>query len=149
MAGGKYGKYVISDPRLVTELAHHNFEQISGYTYPDPVYLDKEALKEANTWLDIVWIWEVPQPPDLLGAHEHPFDEIVLLIGSNPSDLSDFGGSEVEWFMGEGEDAERFLIDSTCAVFVPKGLVHGPMNFPRIVRPILNIAIALNCGEYQ
>lgn len=27
--------------------------------------------------------------------------------------------------------------------------VHGPMNFPRMVKPVLNIAIGLNCGDYQ
>jgi len=147
MAEGKYGKYVITDPKLITELAHHNFTGISGYTFPDEVYLDKEILKDANTWLDIVWIWEIPNPPDLLGAHVHPFDEIVLLIGSNPRDLRDFG-SEIEWFMGKGQEAERFVIDRTCAIWVPKGLVHGPMNFLRVDKPVLNVAMALNCGDY-
>ena len=146
--GEKYAKYVITDPRLVTELAHHNFDEISGYTFPDPVYLDRDVLREADTWLDIVWLWD-PHPPDLLGAHSHPFDEIVLLVGSDPKDLFTFGGSEIEWFMGEGEDAERFLIDKTCAIYIPRGLVHGPMNFPRMVKPVLNIAIGLNSGEYQ
>jgi hypothetical protein len=145
---GKYGKYLITDPKLVTELAHHDFTEISGYTFPDPVYLDRDTLKEANTWLDIVWIWEVPNPPDLPGAHAHPFDEIVLLIGSDPHDLSDLG-AVIEWTMGEDDDAERFVIEETCAIFVPKGLVHGPMKFMRVDRPVLNVAIGLNCGEYQ
>jgi hypothetical protein len=144
----KYDKYVITDPKLVTELAHHNFTEISGYTFPDPVYLDRDILGEANTWLDIVWIWEIPYPPDLLGAHVHPFDEIVLLISSNQSDLGDLG-AEIEWFMGEGDEAERFLLDKTCAIYVPKGLVHGPMNFLRVDRPVLNVAIGLSCGDYQ
>jgi hypothetical protein len=65
------------------------------------VYLDKDLLKEANQWLDIVWIWELPNPRELPGAHSHPFDEIVLLIGSNPRNLRDLGG-EVEWWMGSG-----------------------------------------------
>ncbi|HJW74142.1 MAG TPA: hypothetical protein VJ787_00530 [Thermoleophilia bacterium] len=148
MGESRYARYVISDPKLVTELAHHNFTEISGYTFPDPVYLDRDTLKEANTWLDIVWIWEIPHPPDLLGAHAHPFDEIVLLIGSNPHDLDDLGG-EIEWSMGEGGDAERFVIDRTTAIYVPRGLVHGPMNFLRIDRPVLNVAIGLDCGDYQ
>jgi hypothetical protein len=148
MGEDKYGRYVITDPKLVTELAHHNFTEVTGYTYPDPVYLDRDILKEANTWLDIVWIWEIPHPPDLLGAHDHPFDEIVLLIGSDPSDVTQLG-AEIEWFMGEGDDAERFVLDKTCAIYVPRGLVHGPMNFLRVDRPILNGAIGLACGDYQ
>ncbi len=148
MADGKYAKYVITDPKLVTELAHHNFTEISGYTFPDPVYLDRDIMKEADTWLDIVWIWEIPNPPDLLGSHVHPFDEIVLLIGSDHTDMQNLG-ADIEWFMGAGDDAERFVLDKTCAIYVPKGLPHGPMNFLRVDRPLCNVAIGLNCGAYQ
>lgn len=148
MDGGVYGKYVITEPKLLTQLAHHDFTDVSGITFPDEVFLDRDLVKEADSWLDIMWIWDVPNPPDLLGAHSHPFDEIVLLIGSNPRDTKDFGGSEIEWFMGEGKDAERFLIDRTTMIYVPKGLVHGPLNFPKIVMPILNVAIGLKTGDY-
>ena len=75
------------------------------------------------------------------------FAEIVLLIGSNPKNLRDLGG-EVEWGMGEGQDAERFILTSTTAIYVPNGLVHGPLIFNRVDRPILNIAIGLNTQEY-
>jgi len=138
---------VNAEPKLITELAHHDFTDASGITFLDEVYLDKEILGEAKQWLDIMWIWEIPNPPDLLGAHSHPFDELVLLIGSNPRDRRDFGG-EIEWFMGGGAEAERFVIDRTSLIFVPKGLVHGPMNFLRVDKPILNVAIGLNTGDY-
>ncbi len=147
MAERKYEKYVISRPMLTTELAHHDFAEVKGLTFPDEVYLNKELLPEAGHWLDISWIWEIPSPPGLLGAHAHPFTEIVLFIGSNHRDSSDFGGL-LEWWMGEGDEAERYLIDKTTLIYVPKGLVHGPMNFLRVDRPILNIAIGLNTGEY-
>lgn len=144
----KYGKYVIKKPRLLTEMAHHDFTDVSGITFPDEVFLDKHLVPDSDSWLDIMWIWEIPNPPDLLGAHAHPFDELVLLIGSNPRDTKDFGDSEIEWFMGEGAEAERFVIDTTTLIYVPKGLVHGPMNFLKIHMPILNVAIGLKTGEY-
>jgi hypothetical protein len=148
VAESRYGRYVIAQPKLITELAHHDFTEASGITFPDEVYLDRELLKEANQWLDIMWIWEIPSPPDLLGAHSHPFDEVVLLIGSNPRDTQDFGG-EIEWWMGEGEEAERFVIDRTTVIYVPRGLVHGPMNFLRVDKPVLNVVIGLNSGDYE
>ena len=77
MAENKYGKYVITRPRLLTELAHHDFTDVAGITFPDEVYLDKEILQEAGHWLDIMWVWDVPRPADLLGAHAyaiHPRD---------------------------------------------------------------------------
>lgn len=148
MQTGKYGKYVITQPKLLTDLAHHDFTDVSGITFPDEVYLDRDLIKEAGSWLDIMWIWDIPSPPGLLGAHAHPFDEVVLFVGSNPRDTKDFGGSQIEWFMGEGDDAERFVLDTTTLIYVPKGLVHGPLNFLKIEMPILNVAIGLNAGDY-
>ena len=101
---GHYDKYIIDDPKLVRDLAHHDFSAVSGFTLPGPVYMDEELCPEAEAWLDIVWVWEKTVPEELPGLHEHPFPEIVLLVGSNPQDLRDLGG-EVSWGMGEGDDA--------------------------------------------
>ena len=147
MATSKYSKYVITQPKFITEMAHHDFTKVSGFTFPDEVYLDRDILKEAKQWLDIVWIWEVPNPPESIGAHSHPFAEIVLLVGSNPKNLRDLGG-EIEWWMGEGKDAEKFVLTSTTTIYVPKGLVHGPLIFKRVEKPILNVAIGLNTHNY-
>ena len=147
MKKSKYTKYIISNPKLVTQMAFHDFSRVSGFTFPDEVYLDKDLLPEANHWLDISWVWEKTQPSELPSKHVHPFDEIVLLIGSNFRNLRDLGG-EVEWGMGEDEDAERFILTSTTAIFVPRHLVHGPLIYRQVNRPILNVAIGLNTSEY-
>jgi hypothetical protein len=147
MTNKKYSKYVITQPKFVTELAYHDLTKISGFTFPDEVYLDKDILKEANQWLDVIWIWDRTIPEEMPGLHSHPFDEIVLLIGSNPKNLRDLGG-EVKWGMGAGKDAERYILTSTTLIYVPKGLMHGPLIYQRVDRPILNIAIGLNTGDY-
>jgi hypothetical protein len=148
MATRKYSKYIISHPKFVTELAHHDLTKVSGFTFPDEVYLDRDILKEANHWLDITWIWDRTNPRELPGIHSHSFNEIVLLIGSNAKNLRDLGG-EVEWGMGEGKEAETYLITSTTLIYVPKGLAHGPLVFKRVDRPILNIAIGIDTSEYM
>lgn len=58
-------------------------------------------------------------------------------------------GGEVEWWMGEGDSAEKFAIDTTALVYVPKGLVHGPVTYKRVDKPSLLIAIGLNTGGYS
>jgi hypothetical protein len=148
MSNLKYSKYVITQPKFVTEMAHHDFTKVSGFTFPDEVYLDKDILKEADQWLDIVWVWNKTSPRELPGAHVHPFDEVVLLIGSDPRNLRDLGG-EVEWCMGEGKDAEKYILTSTTLIWVPRGLVHAPLIYNRVDRPILNIAIGLQTGVYD
>jgi hypothetical protein len=147
MAGSKYGKYVVTEPKFLTEQAHHDYTEVSGFTFPDEVYIDKDLIKEANQWLDINWIWDVTVPRELPGVHSHPFAEVVLLIGSDPKNLRDLGG-EVEWWMGEGKDAEKFVLTSTTAIYVPKWLPHGPVIFNRVDRPILNVYMGLNTGGY-
>jgi hypothetical protein len=147
MAEGKWSKYVITDPKLVTDMANHRFKEFSGFSYPDPVYIDDELIPDADSWLDVVWIWDRTVPEELPSLHSHPFNEIVLLIGSNAQDLSDLGGV-VEWGMGEGAEAEKYTLTSTAAIYVPKGLPHGPLVFKQVDRPILNIAIGLQTGGY-
>ena len=50
--------------------------------------------------------------------------------------------------MGEGDDAETFLLTHTTAIYVPPGLPHAPSSTDRVDRPILNIAIGLDTGDY-
>jgi hypothetical protein len=148
MTAGKWDKYVIREPKFVTDLAFHDFKDASGFTFPDEVYIDKDLMKEANTWLDIVWVWDETVPRELPGLHSHPNPEIVLLIGSDPKNQRDLGG-EVEWGMGEGDDAETFTLTSTTAIYVPGGVPHAPLVYKRVDRPILNIAIGLQTGDYE
>ena len=73
MAEGRYGKYIIHDPKLVRDLAHHDFSEVRGFTYPDEVYIDDDLCPEANHWLDIVWIWEKTVPAELPGLQRTRF----------------------------------------------------------------------------
>jgi hypothetical protein len=144
---GKYGKYIIEDPKLVKDMLFHDLRKPSGFTYPDEVYIDAELCPEAGSWVDMNWIWEKTDPRELPELHRHPFAEIVLLIGSNPKDLRDLGG-ELSWGMGEGDEAETFTLTKTTAIYVPANLAHAPLIFERVDRPILNVAIGLDTGDY-
>jgi len=82
MTESRWSKYVITDPKLVTDIANHRFEEFSGFSYPDPVYIDQELIPDADTWLDIVWIWDKTVPEEIPGLHSHPFNEIVTSAAS-------------------------------------------------------------------
>jgi hypothetical protein len=43
-----------------------------------------------------------------------------------------------------GEEGEKNIINSATIVCIPKGLVHGPLNFKKIGRPILFCDIYLS-----
>jgi hypothetical protein len=72
--------------------------------------------------------------------HKHDYDEIFLFLGTNQDDVNDLG-AEVEFWMGEGEQTEIIAIYTTAFVFVPKGLVHMPMYFRNVKRPLMRILI--------
>jgi hypothetical protein len=69
-----------------------------------------------------------------------PFDEFSLYIGTDPQDPTDLGG-EVEYWLGEGEAAEKYIITRSSCIFIPAGLVHGPIYFRKVDRPFLHMVI--------
>src|SRR5208337_3900723 len=63
----------------------------------------------------------------------HDFDQIVCFLGGNPMNFFDFH-AEIEFSFGE--EMEKHIITSASTIFIPKGLVHCPLNFKRVDSPI-------------
>ena len=76
------------------------------------------------------------------GGHAHDFDELFLFIGTDPHDTLNLGG-EVEFWLGEGNEAEKFTITKATGEWVPGGMVHNPHYFRRVDRPFLMVVIAM------
>ena len=66
--------------------------------------------------------------------HQHSCAEILYFIGGDPMNFKEFG-AEVELVMGE--EGETHTITTTTWVYIPKGLMHCPLNFKRIDKPIM------------
>jgi hypothetical protein len=66
--------------------------------------------------------------------HSHDFEEFLCFLGSNPKDPKDFG-AEIEISMGK--EGEKQVINTATIVCIPKGMVHCPINFKKIDKPIL------------
>jgi hypothetical protein len=151
MANMKYAKYIISEPSF-EEIAHHNYDpaDTSGFTYPAPLFLSSKILPGAEASVNGPgWIWEVPKPSVLVGSHTHKFDEMILLIGTtNPHDLSEFN-AEVDVTIGAGEDAEMYTVTKTSLIYIPKGIPHGPFDFKRVDKPIIQVTMGLGDPDYS
>jgi hypothetical protein len=68
--------------------------------------------------------------------------EILLNIGGdcyNPEEL----GADIEYSLGN----QTFNIDSTGAIFIPKGIKHGPLKYREFRHPHVRISILLGTGE--
>ena len=153
MPGKKYSKYVISNPDFEdpTKMAHHDGVDpslVKDLTKPWHVYISGKMLPEANIFCNIGWVWGEPYPNDpMLDAHKHPYNELIYFIGANYEDVTDLG-AEVEFWLGEGDDAEKFVFNTTTLIYVPKGLVHAPFRYLKIKRPSILIAVSLDTPEY-
>jgi len=72
--------------------------------------------------------------------HTHDQDEYWIFVGTDPKNNKDLGG-EVEFWMGEGDEAEKYIITEPSVVYVPAGVVHLPIVFKNIRRPFFSIPI--------
>ncbi|MFC1493648.1 hypothetical protein ACFL6W_00045 [Thermodesulfobacteriota bacterium] len=73
--------------------------------------------------------------PDILGypPHKHPFDQWVYLIGDT-TNFADFD-ADVEFTYGD----EILKINYPCYIFIPKGVMHCPLDIKRVGKPFIFI----------
>jgi hypothetical protein len=157
---GKYAKYV-NNLRLWTELVRPSYRgKIADFS----LIFDQKVFPEAKIWVETFHIYapgsgamvpgelpiliegkEIPGSGDG-GQHAHPdFDELFLFFGSNPHDVLSLGG-EVEFWLGAGKDAQKFIAKTPTAEWVPRGVAHNPHYFTKVAsrdRPIIEMAIAI------
>jgi hypothetical protein len=125
MAKTKYGKYILTKTRV----KNSNLET-SAMT---PVALegleDWGGIKHRMKWIFISKpILMVDEP------HSHDFDEFLCFLGCNPANELDF---EAEVELSLGKEREKQIINTPTIVCIPKGLIHCPINFKTIGKPVL------------
>jgi hypothetical protein len=117
--------------------------KVKGRQYPTMTLMSNDLVPGSNTYIELGWIWDIPDPNPHILEHTHKkgCNEIVLHIGGdykNPEDL----GAEIE-FSVEGQP---MVFDTTSAIFIPAGTKHGPVVWKRLSRPHLQIAMVLGAG---
>lgn len=127
MAGKtKYGKHILREAFKT----HHQLECLSAHG---------DELD-----CDCIITHQVIYKPELMLKESHVHDDFVQILcflGTNPLDVRDFGGAEIEICLGEEE--EKHIINSPAIVSVQKGLPHGPLNFKHIPKPVIFLEVML------
>jgi hypothetical protein len=157
----KYARNVITGPRTrpmpgigpnLTKVPE-DAEDLSGMQrVPDSVmsdaasrlirllWLDDEVIK-GGTYMDFVWY---TQPAEFgPGQHVHDFDEIIGFLGADSKNPRELGGQMELWL-----DDEKYILDKTCLVFIPRGLKHCPMIARKVDRPFIHFT-AGNQSAYK
>lgn len=134
----KYGKYIISDPKVVDQLVHHDKEEAYQWKLPAETYLGGDMVPGCPVWLDINWIFDthLPQEPSWVEPHKHDQLEILLFVATNPK--GELGG-EVEFNIG----GEKHTFDHTTAIYVPPGVEHCPIVYRTFNKDMPQMMMAL------
>ena len=123
MAETKYGKYIIREPIVKGTFPSVHLcgeENCAGGNYP-------------NFPIEISWLC-VAEPQTMSVNHAHDYDQILLFLGGNPKNFFEF---EAEVEISLGEEDEKHLIDTSTIVFIPKKLLHAPLEYKKVDKPIL------------
>ena len=126
-------KYVVDKP--VYEVLP--VEEVLGR--PNAMTLMNNTLVPgSHTYIETGWVMAMPEPATHIFEHVHDFDEIVIHMGSDPTNQEDLGG-EVDFYI----DGEPVTITTTSAVFVPRGVPHGPITWKKFSKPHFQLTVML------
>jgi hypothetical protein len=78
--------------------------------------------------------------------HAHDFDMYLYFLSFDPNNFEDLG-ADIE--IGLGKEQEIHKITSPCSVYIPKGLIHCPLNFKKVTKPICFIHASLAPKYYK
>jgi hypothetical protein len=140
--GTKYGKYFLSDnrqpPKANDFVSLNSLPPFPEIASPQTYFRGASALPGATA--TIGWqvftapvCWETP--------HTHKYDEFLIFLGAQWPDFCKSFDAEIDFWMGE--EMEKHTITSTTVLFIPKGLMHCPLNFRAIRKPVLFHALYL------
>ncbi len=133
-----YEQYVVRSP-----MRESGVEFQTGRQTPTMTYMSRTQVNAASTYLEFGWIWDRVEPGVSKMVHDD-FDEIVLHIGGDPNHPEDLG-ADMEFGIGD----ELYQFSQSYAVWVPRGVPHGPLNWHNVRKPHIEMAIMLGAGTMK
>ncbi len=100
------------------------------------------GVQEGFFTVDCTWLWSGAAKEPVGESHTHDFSHVIGFIGGHIDDPQDIGGEITVWLDGNKE-----VLTRNSLIFVPAGVVHGPILFNKINRPVFFITIAMT-GKY-
>jgi hypothetical protein len=113
-----------------------------GRQSPTMTYISEVQVPGIKTYIEFGWIWDIPTT---IGEMKHDkFDEIVLHIGGDPKNPEDLG-ADMSFALG----GEEMKFDKNFAMFIPRGMAHGPLIWQKVRKPHIEMAIMLGAGTLK
>jgi hypothetical protein len=141
MAQSGYTRYHVKVP--IREVGANM--KVKGVTLPTRTYMSNKLVPDSNVYLEFTWIHDMPEPSFVVPAvHSHPYNQVTLLIGSDPANPEYLGG-EIESYLG----GEKMISDKTNALFIPKNVEHGRVTWKKFEKPHILMSIMLGSGDFE
>jgi hypothetical protein len=102
-----------------------------------------ESKQKGFFYVDCCWLWGGAAKEPVGVPHKHDFDHIIAMASGHIDDPQDFAGEVTVWLDGNPE-----VIKKNSIIFIPAGMVHGPILFNKITRPTFFMVIAIT-GKYK
>ncbi len=100
------------------------------------------SVQKGFFFVDGMWLWSGAAQEPVGVPHKHDFDHVLCFAGGHIDGPQDFGAEITIWLDGRKEVIKRNSI-----IFVPAGVVHGPILFNKIPRPVYFLTVAIT-GKY-
>ncbi|MCK4863499.1 MAG: hypothetical protein KAS25_04335 [Dehalococcoidales bacterium] len=137
MAESQYEKYAVRKP--IYEAGNPN---VKGRQQPTMTYMSSKQVPEANYYIELGWIYDMPEPNPHIYEHVHDYDEIVIHWGGDPERPQVLGG-EITFYIG----GQPITFNTTTGVFIPAGVPHGPLIWHKFEFPHIEMAMMLGTGD--
>lgn len=135
----KYAKYVLPAPIMRVQ---HEGKNAPGYNFLS-VYAHKGELDSDHS----LGFHYITKPYSEVFPHTHEGQEILCFVGGDPENINDFD-AEIELLLGE--EGESHVITSPAVFSLPAGLIHGPLTFKRVTKPVFFLEVTLaSKGKYE
>lgn len=140
--GTRFGKYFLRDngqpPKANDFVGLNSIPPFPEIASPQTYFRGASALPGATATIG----WQVFKAPVCWETpHTHKYDEFLMFLGAELPDLCSSFDAEIDFWMGE--EFEKHTITTTTIIFIPKGVMHSPLNFRAIRKPVLFHALYL------
>jgi len=155
MAESRYEKYVVRKPAVVKRDDYSDAlvetDKIPNKSAVDTgprVIFTPNFVDEANSIVEYGLITgdTIVGTVDDFEPHKHDYEEIFLFLGTNPEDTTELG-AEIEFWIGEGEEREKVVLNTSSSIYIPPGVAHFPQIWKNVTRPVMVVVIMPNCRE--
>lgn len=138
MAELQWEKYAVRKP------IYEAGSGVTGRQSPTMTYMSNKQVPGVNYYIELGWIYDMPNPNPHMPEHVHDYDEILLHWGGN-YEIPQVLGGEIEFYI----DGQPITFNTTTGIFIPAGTPHGPLTWKKFEFPHIQMSMILGTGDYS